>query len=385
MEKEQNMSVDESDKSQTENAQDAFKISDDPDETIRNITAAVKAKKKELNITSAAENLNQGVALYQSGRFGDALLFFERAAQIYLELIKEDENPDFLVELAKIYIYRGSALWSADKLDEVTAEIDKAIGIYQDLIDKHDRADFMTNLATAYMNKGVGLNTLGKSAEAVSEYDKAIDIYEKSIAEDSRPVILNELAKVHLNKGVALKALENLTEAVAAYDRSIAIYKDLIENRERADLAGQLAMVFMNKGSALEAQNDLNEAVKMFGSAIDLWEKDFKEGYSSVVPGLIKALRIRTLISVKLEDWQTTAMDVVFAMLLFENYLKKQDYSEHYKQNISSEFYVILFQIKQLAEEDREQIFTLTDKIGREAYDPPIEFSGVLRQRMELI
>lgn len=379
------MSDDEPDKLQNENAQDAFKLSDDPDETIRNITAAVKAKKKELNINSAAENLNEAVALYQSGRFGDALLFFEKAAQIYIELIKEDENPDFLVELAKIYIFKGSALWSADRPDEVTAEIDKAIAIYQDLIDKHDRADFVTNLATAYMNKGVGLNTLGKSAEAVTEFDKAIAIYEKAIAEESRAFLLNELAKVHLNKGVALKALENLTEAVAAYDRSIAIFKDLIETRERADLAGQLAMVYMNKGSALEARNDLNEAVKMFGSAIAIWEKDFQNGYSNVIPDLIKALRIRTLISVKLKDWETTAMDVIFAMLLFENYLKKQDYSEHYKKNISSEFYVILFQLKQISKEDREQVFALTDKIGREAYDPPIEFSGILRQRIELI
>jgi tetratricopeptide (TPR) repeat protein len=188
-----------------------------------------------------------------------------------------------------------------------------------------------------------------------------------------------------LNKGAALKALEKLTGAIASYDKSIAIFKDLIETQERADLAGQLAMVYMNKGSALEAQNDLTEAVKMFGSAIEIWEKDFKDGYSNVVTDLIKALRIRTLISVKLEDWQQTAMDVVFAMLLFENYLKKQNYSEHYKKNISSEFYVILFQLKQLAEEDREQVFALTDKIGREAYDPPVEFGSVLRQRIELI
>lgn len=340
---------------------------------------------KETKTNSASENYNEAVALYQAGRFADALPVFEKAAQIYTELIEEDENPDFLIELAKTYIFRGSALWSAGKLDEVVGEIDKAIAVYEDLINKHNRADFVTSLATAFMNKAVGLNTLKKPSEAIAEYDRAIAIYEKSISEEARPNWLNELAKIHLNKGVALKDSGKIDEAVAVYDKSIEIYEDLINNQNLPDLAVQLAAVYMNKGTALEAQENLTEAVKMYGSAIEIWEKDLREGYSQSVPDLVKGLRIRTLISAKLDDWEQMATDVIFSMLLFETYLKKENYSEHYKKNISSEFYVSLFQLKHVAEENREKVLEITDRIGREAYDPPVVFSDVLRKRMELI
>jgi hypothetical protein len=140
----------------------------------------------------------------------------------------------------------------------------------------------------------------------------------------------------------------------------------------------------MNKGNALEQQNHSAEAVAMLGQAIELWEQDLQLGFVQNLPNLVKALRIRVESLIKLEDWGNIAVDGIKSFSLFTNFTQGENFSEHFKQLIGGEFGVLLYQIKQLPNENREKIFTIANEIGQ-TNEEAILFGDILRQYVEQI
>jgi curved DNA-binding protein CbpA len=109
-----------------------------------------RERRRKFNSNDAVAWNYKGRALYNLGRYDDAIMCYDKAIEI-------DPNN------AVAWNYTGRAMYHLDKYDEAIKCYDKAIGI--------NPKD-----AEAWNNKGNALNSLGRYEESISSYDKAIKI-----------------------------------------------------------------------------------------------------------------------------------------------------------------------------------------------------------------
>jgi len=130
-----------------------------------------------------------GIALYNLGRFAEAVANFDHAIAL---------RPD----LAEIHYNRANALRGLSRLDEAVVGYDRALTL---------RPDF----AEAYVNRGVALQGLRRLDEALESCDRALALRPDLAALNNRGDILRELGRFDL-------ALESL-------DRALALRPDFAE------------------------------------------------------------------------------------------------------------------------------------------------------------
>ncbi|MBF0383005.1 MAG: tetratricopeptide repeat protein [Magnetococcales bacterium] len=162
--------------------------------------------------------LQQGVALHQSGRLGEATFCYQKVLEL---------QPDNVHALSNL----GMAFQGQGKLAEAVLYYEKAISLNPDY-------------AEAFSNLGVVLKDQGKFARSVECLQKAISI---------QPGFYN----AHYNLGLVLSFLGHLDEAVDSYNRALSI---------RPDCANTLN----NLGNILKEQGRLDEAVGYFQKAISI-------------------------------------------------------------------------------------------------------------------
>jgi tetratricopeptide (TPR) repeat protein len=141
---------------------------------------------------------NRGIALYDLGRYEEAVASYDKA----IEIKPDDEEA---------WNNRGIALRNLGRYEEAVASYDKALEI---------KPDF----ETAWNNRGNALRNLGRYEEAVASYDKAIEI---------KP----DDEEAWNNRGNALMNLGRYEEAVASYNKAIEIkpdYQDAWDGRGNA-------------------------------------------------------------------------------------------------------------------------------------------------------
>lgn len=215
-------------------------------------TNQVSAPTPPQSIESAEDLLTRGQALNAQNNYAEALLLFERAAQL---------AP-------------GSfGVWF--NLGLVRNELNR----FAEALPAHDRATTLNpSSAAAWSNKGVALRNLGRTDEALSAYDRALTLDPNSMttwlnrgialgslehhAEAAAAfdhVLANDpnLAQAWYNKGVALSSLEDYQGALAAFDHALALTPDL-------------ATAWLNKGMALAYLGDYQKALDAFDNAITL-------------------------------------------------------------------------------------------------------------------
>ena len=195
---------------------------------------------------------NIGVLYQGSGKFNDAVAFYQKALKI---------KPDY----AEAYNNLGITLQVLGRLDECKASLKQAIALKPDYADAH-------------YNLGVTHHELGKLEEAQASYTQAIALMpnyaeahynlgnthkelgrlEEAKASYTQAITLNpDLAEAHYNLGVTHKELGRLDEAEASYTQAIALNPDCAETHR-------------GLGVTLQALGRLDEAEASYTQAIAL-------------------------------------------------------------------------------------------------------------------
>jgi hypothetical protein len=127
---------------------------------------------------SATDHLNQGVALYEAGKY-------EQAVAEYTKAIELDPN------LASAYYNRGLAYFKMKQYDLALADFNKA-------------TELNPNASAAWTGRGTALQGLGKYKEALEAYNKALEINPNDqSAKDNRDRLLAYIASLPItyNRG----------------------------------------------------------------------------------------------------------------------------------------------------------------------------------------
>lgn len=164
---------------------------------------------------TAQQALQRGIQFHQSGRFGEAIGWYQKTLDI------QPDNTDAMNNL-------GGVLQAQGKLGEAVAYYEKAIAINPDS-------------AEAHYNLGNALKEQGMLDNAVTSYQKTISI---------KP----DFAEAYHNLGFALQELGRREEAIASYQKAIAAKPGLAE-------------AYNNIGLLYEKMNDLTRAEKYIAEA----------------------------------------------------------------------------------------------------------------------
>lgn len=175
--------------------------------TIDNVTAPIAAaatiaatateqaveKVRDLIAIDPDHLYTQGVELAQSGRYAEAVPYFDGAV---------DAKADFL----DAWLYKGNILIQLGRFDEAIASLDKAIELSSDQPD----------LAAAWTSKGSALARLGRSEAAIASFDRALEFDP-------------EFADAWSGKGGALVRLGRADDAQGNFERAASLRQIAIE------------------------------------------------------------------------------------------------------------------------------------------------------------
>ncbi len=226
----------------------------------------------------AKEWFYEGVQHYQTGNPKEALAAWEQAAELYRDLIA-DNQPQYRPNLALIRMAEGETLLTLNCPEEALGCFSKAAGIYQSLI-ADNQPQYRLNLAHARMNEGVTLVDLNRPNEGLACCEDAARIYQ-ALIDDNQPQYCPNLAHARMNQGNALSTLKRPKDALARYEEAAGIYQELIKNEElinkgQSQYRQNLALTRMNEGIALydlnrpaDARARYEEAAAIYQDLID--------------------------------------------------------------------------------------------------------------------
>jgi tetratricopeptide (TPR) repeat protein/serine/threonine protein kinase len=200
----------------------------------------------------AAPHFDLGLALWQKGRFDEALAEYREAVRIkpdYAEarlalgnaLKDTGRTDDALAEYRAVLRLRpdhaeahydlGSTLRTQGRLDDALAELRQAVRLKPDY-------------AEAHCNLGVVLRDLGRLDDAIVEYREATRLNK-------------DLPEAHFDLGQALGRKRRLDEAIAEYREVIRIKPDHVEAH------GNLGCALKEKGRLDDALAELRQALRI--------------------------------------------------------------------------------------------------------------------------
>lgn len=174
---------------------------------------------------SPGVHLNLGNALFNTGKYDEAMACFREAIRL---------QPDY----AEAHSNLGQVLGQLGKLAEAEVALRKAI-------------ELRPSNANSHYGLGLVLHKRGSFAEAVAAYAKAIEL---------KP----DYANAHLNMGISLERQGKLAEAASAYRKAI-------------ELKHGFAAHF-NLGNVLKNQGEFAEAVAAYRKAVE-FEPRFALGH----------------------------------------------------------------------------------------------------------
>jgi tetratricopeptide (TPR) repeat protein len=200
-----------------------YRIIDDASELMlkRQYAAALPElyRAQALNPSEAAVHNNLGIALFETGKAGEAVTEYEKAIAL---------SPDF----SESYNNLGNALARSGRMDEAVARYQRAL-------------ELDPEYSTAHGNLGVALARMGKPDEAIPHLQRALA---------AKP----DDAELHTNLGLSLAMVGQFEEGVAHLEKALAV---------QPDFEGEfnLARVLAAKGRFPEAIPHFEQAVKRSG------------------------------------------------------------------------------------------------------------------------
>ena len=193
---------------------------------------------------------NRGCTLQALRRYQEALVCFERAAElqpdfvdaivncgiVHLALRRYEAalaNFDIVVEKAprdaEAWNNRANALLELDREEEALASLDKALALNPGYVN-------------AWNNRGVALQHLNRHEEAFASFERAI-------------ALAPDLAAAYNNRGNSFMALRQYEKAYGDFERASAISPNFAE-------------ALVNRGTALVATRRLDEAISLYDRAL---------------------------------------------------------------------------------------------------------------------
>ena len=181
----------------------------------------------------AATIYDDGVAMFDEGRWGEAVTAFAQVIEI---------EPSDTELLALAYVIRSTALSRLERVEEAVADATAAIDLQPDDIDI---------LGQAYLNRSIAVSRLERVEEAVADATAAIDLQPSS----------DILAAAYVSRSVDLILLDRVEEAVADVTAAIDLQPDDIDI---------LAQAYVNRSIALSTMERTDEAVADLRMVLDL-------------------------------------------------------------------------------------------------------------------
>jgi len=320
----------------------------------------LRENKLELRNDLAMTYTNKGVTLNQLQRSDESINEVEKAIKIYEQLILKENKSESKFNLASSYILKGVAFDTLERWEDGINEFEKAIEILEHLVLQESNLKLQLELAGAYANKGIALQNLLRLHESIDEFEKAIEILEPLILKENKLDRRKDLASAYMNKGNTLSVLDRSEEAINEFEKSIKILEHLVLQEGRLELRNILAMAYVNKGITVTYLQRWDEAIQEYDNAINLW---IAENAFHNLPNLMKGVRFKNISLIQIKDWQKTARNALFA-LGFAEILGHPSHSEQLKQLAGQEIGDILFQIKELTDKEKKEVYQYAGKQG---------------------
>src|ERR1035437_8940519 len=224
-----------------------YRIIDDASELMlkRQYAAALPElyRAQALNPSEAAVHNNLGIALFETGKAGEAVTEYEKAIAL---------SPDF----SESYNNLGNALAGSGRMDEAVARYQRAL-------------ELDPEYSTAHGNLGVALARMGKPDEAIPHLQRALA---------AKP----DDAEIHTNLGLSLAMVGQFEEGVAHLEKALAAQPNF-------EVEFNLGRVLAAKGRFPEAIPHFEQAVKRSGGQ-DVAALDFLGAAYAEVGRLKEAL-----------------------------------------------------------------------------------------------
>jgi CHAT domain-containing protein/Tfp pilus assembly protein PilF len=160
----------------------------------------------------ATEREKLGDALYDLGRYDQALPLYQRALAI-LERALGPDHPDVaatLNNLAITYYY--------------LAQYDQALPLYQRALAIYEKA-----LGAEHLNVAATLNNLANTYKPLAQYDQALPLYQRALV-----VFEKARGPEHPDVAMTLNNLANTYQSLAQYDQALPLYQRALAILERA-------------------------------------------------------------------------------------------------------------------------------------------------------
>ena len=193
---------------------------------------AVSAQTTQDRKAEADRLSQQGLQLYQTSRYREAIQVFESALGIYREIKERSGEATSLLGLGLQYNYLGQYQKAIDHYQQSLA-IKKQIG------DRKGEATALNSLGAAYSNLG--------------QYQKAIDYYQQSLAIQKQIVDLNGKATSLNNLGIAYDSLGQYQKAIDFFQQSLAIRKQIGDRNGEATSLNNLGIAYRSLGQYQKA------------------------------------------------------------------------------------------------------------------------------------
>ena len=210
--------------------------------------------------------LAQGLQLYQTSRYREAIPVLESALQIYRDIKDKNGEAVSLVNLGAVYDSLG--------------QYQKAIDFYQQSLEIRTQIGDLNGEAVSLGNLGSTYNNLG-------QYQKAIDFQQQSLAIRTQIGDRNGEATSLNNLGFAFNKLNQQEISILFYKQAVntfeAIRKDIkgLKKEEQQSLITRIAGSYRELADLLLQQNRIMEAVQV----LDLLKVQELEDYLKNIKG----------------------------------------------------------------------------------------------------
>jgi tetratricopeptide (TPR) repeat protein len=179
-------------------------------------------------MSTAMEVKDEGMKLYQAGRYEEAAAKFAEAQQLFAQAGDQKE-------IAECANNRGVCWRQAAKWDEATAAFEEARPLFQALNDREGEGQVVGNLA-------VLVESQGDKQHAAELYHEAIDLFTQAGAKDLAKHTYTALSKLKLKE-------RDVVGAMTAFDAGL-------EQLDKPNLIERMARKIIGGGSPQPVHED---------------------------------------------------------------------------------------------------------------------------------
>ncbi|OGR50876.1 MAG: hypothetical protein A2049_01765 [Elusimicrobia bacterium GWA2_62_23] len=245
------------------------------DEARAIIESLIQAGRKELRKTLAELCVETSLVLETAEDHYTALNLYEKAAEIYEQLVGKEGHADYLAELAKVYLYWGHALGELGFVHGSINYCAKAVEIYGRLVNEEKRMELSSALAQSYYYLA---EARGDTESKLELCDKAISIHKLLAEKENRKGFYYDLGKDFLCKASALLSPD--PEAAAAnnfalvlLNKAIIILERLVLAEKRREFRPELANAYGHKARVLRYLGDGDGALPFCDKSMELYDQ----------------------------------------------------------------------------------------------------------------